>query len=306
GYYPVPAVLNPEQRKHILGVQANLWTEFISTTEYMEYMLFPRVLSLAEIAWSPLETRQVDDFKRRVDAHIRLLKQKNVNVFPLSDRVDMEMTIDTVHHQVKVALLNERHNPEIRYTVDGTEPGPKSLLYQSPIEVKDSLKIKTKVYHQDGGGDEVTVLRADNHRAIGKKVTLKNKYSSSYPAAGNGTLTDGYRGGLTYMDGRWLGFLQNLDAVIDMGEVTDISYISIKFMQLKGPGVFMPEYTVFSVSDDGETFREVIRVMNDIPKDNPNLFFKDFAASVKARGRYIKIFAKKQAGFMFTDEVVVY
>src|SRR5690606_8030031 len=63
GYDPVPKSLTDEEAKYILGVQANLWTEYIKTPEHAEYMAFPRVSALSEIAWTPTDKKDWEDFK---------------------------------------------------------------------------------------------------------------------------------------------------------------------------------------------------------------------------------------------------
>jgi hexosaminidase len=304
-YNPIPQGLTPEEAKHIWGVQANLWTEYVKTEAHVEYMVFPRMLALAEVAWSKPENKDREDFKRRVHAHLQWLTARGVNAFTLSDRVDMTMRVDTVNQQIEVTLDNEKYKTKIYYTTDGTDPDSTSTLYTVPFRITDSVHLKAVVY-DNGQKGEVQAYRLDYHKAIGKSVTLKNKYSASYPASGAATLTDGYRGGLTYKDNMWLGFLQDVEATIDMGEVTDIHSLSVKFMQLAGPDAYMPHYVTFSLSDDGVRFKEVARIENDIPANKPDLFFKDFTASINERGRYITVYAKKQSGFMFVDEIVVY
>jgi hexosaminidase len=70
-FEPVPAVLTAEEAKHILGAQANLWTEYIKTPEYAEYMAYPRGIALAEVAWSPKESRDFEDFKGRLVKYLK-------------------------------------------------------------------------------------------------------------------------------------------------------------------------------------------------------------------------------------------
>ena len=76
---PVPAGLAPEFQKHILGAQGNLWTEYIPNLMHAEYMIFPRLSALAEVAWSPKDARNFDDFKRRLKTDERRLDQLGVN-----------------------------------------------------------------------------------------------------------------------------------------------------------------------------------------------------------------------------------
>ncbi len=305
-YHPVSTSLSEKEARYILGAQANLWTEYIHTPEHVEYMLFPRLLALAEVVWTPKEQKDKDDFKRRVKAHISLLQQKNVNVFTLSDRVEMTAEPDTLQHRLKVTFENEKYQPIIRYTLNGQLPDSSSTRYEGPFHVTDSAHIKAAVFNENQRSKEISSFRFDYHKAIGKKVIYKNKYSSSYPAKAEKTLTDGYKGGLTYSDGHWQGFLNDIDVTVDLGKTTEIGYVAMRFMQLTGPGVYMPHYVSIKVSEDGINFHEVGRAMNDIPADKPDLFFKDFVTVFQAKARYINIFARKQAGFLFTDEIIVY
>ena len=95
-YNPVPAdSLTAEECRHILGVQANTWTEYIQTPEHLEYMMFPRALAVAEIGWTPQELRTWEDFKPRMNAHISKLQGMGIRTFTLSDELEVTMQVDT-------------------------------------------------------------------------------------------------------------------------------------------------------------------------------------------------------------------
>lgn len=305
-YDPVPDDLTPEEAKYILGAQANVWTEYISTTSHAEYMIFPRLLALAEVVWTPKDKKDPEDFKYRVEKHLALLARKGVNAFGLSDRVDILTEIDTAGRRIKVWFETEKYRPVIRYTLNGAEPDALSSVYKEPFYVTDSTRVNAAIFHGDIRGESVSSARLDYHKAIGKKVVYRYRYNSGYPAAGAVTLTDGYRGGLTYSDGRWQGFLTNFEVTVDLEKTMELGYVSLKFMQLTGPGVYMPDYVAVSVSDDGKVFREVGRVKNDVSANISTLVLKDFTVRFSGKGRYVKVFAKKQAGFQFVDEIVVY
>jgi hexosaminidase len=72
-YDPLPAAIAPDQAHHVLGTQAQLWTEYISTPQHCQYMAFPRLCALAETAWLPPEQKDLADFKRRLRTHLRRL-----------------------------------------------------------------------------------------------------------------------------------------------------------------------------------------------------------------------------------------
>ena len=78
-FEPVPDTLTWKESKHILGAQANVWTEYMKTTDYVEYMVFPRLLALSEVVWSPREKRDWECFANRLPAHFELLDRLHVN-----------------------------------------------------------------------------------------------------------------------------------------------------------------------------------------------------------------------------------
>lgn len=301
-YHPVPAELTPAEARHILGAQANVWAEYIPTTSHAEYMIFPRLLALAEVVWSPRENKDSEDFKRRITRHIDWLKEKGVNVFTLSDHIDLLTEVDTVGKRMKIGFDSEKYQPEIHYILNGE----REQVYTNPFYITDSVQIKAFIVRNGIPVKEELNARVDYHRGIGKKVAYRHRYSSSYPAGGVAALTDGCRGGLTYGDGYWQGFLSNVDVVVDMDSIVDLSYVSANFMQLTGPGVYMPNYVTVSVSEDGKTFREVARMENEVPADQKELVIRDFTARFTARGRYVSFFAQRQNGFQFVDEIVIY
>ena len=145
------------------------------------------------------------------------------------------------------------------------------------------------------------------HKAKGKTVIYNKPIQQWYPASGETTFTDGVIGGWTYSDNRWQGFLSDIDVTVDLGEITDISYVGGTFMQLVGPGVFMPEKVDVWVSENGVDFTLVSTIWNDISTSNPDLLFKSFDVVCDCVARYVRYHAYRSPmrGFLFLDEVVV-
>lgn len=73
--------LTAEQAKHVLGVQANIWTEYMPTAPYVEYMTYPRLIAVAETGWTPRDGKNIDDFKKRLEIHKKRLDYLKVNYF---------------------------------------------------------------------------------------------------------------------------------------------------------------------------------------------------------------------------------
>jgi len=78
-FEPVPDAVAPDKTRHILGVQGQLWGEYISTARHREYMAYPRAAALAEVAWSPKASKDYDDFLSRLRPHLARLESMGVN-----------------------------------------------------------------------------------------------------------------------------------------------------------------------------------------------------------------------------------
>lgn len=307
-YDPVPEdSLTADQKKHIIGVQANLWTEWVPTTEHAEYMIFPRLLALSEIAWTPLKDKNFHDFHRRMQDQFRLLQRHFVNYYRPSYRIHIKAMPDYQKKEYLIHFNAEQYNPVIHYTTDGSNPTLQSPVYSQPFYVNGITTIKATIFKNDQAMDSPAVYVADYDKAIGKKVTYNNGgWSSSYPAQRDSTLTNGIDGSLTYQDGQWQGFLHNMDVTMDMDSVTSLNNLSVRFMQLIGPGVYMPDSVSVFLSDDNNTFTEAGTAINDVSPKDRQLLFKTFSINLKGdKARYIRVKAYIQNGYMFTDEIKV-
>jgi hexosaminidase len=78
-FEPIPAKISASDQHHILGGQANLWTEYIPNFRHVEYMVYPRLFAMSEVDWSPKQARNWDDFQRRAEVNCVRLDQLGVN-----------------------------------------------------------------------------------------------------------------------------------------------------------------------------------------------------------------------------------
>ena len=138
-YEPVPDSLTTDQAKHILGAQANMWTEYLKTPEAVEYMIWPRALALAELAWSSREARDWNSFVARLPNALRALDGLNVSYrVPHVDGLDGDRL--TLASSVDVRLSTTAPGAEIRYTIDGSDPSATSPKYERPFRVRVSAQ----------------------------------------------------------------------------------------------------------------------------------------------------------------------
>ncbi len=142
GYNPLPKELDPTLHKHILGVQANLWTEYITTPQKVEYALFPRLLALSEIAWSAPNRKDFKDFEGRVAHQFHHLDKKNIHYrVPEPTRTE---TTQTEQGKATFMLASIVPGAEIRYTLDGHIPDQTTHLYSTSFTVPRNRNIKVR------------------------------------------------------------------------------------------------------------------------------------------------------------------
>ncbi len=171
GFDPTPTSLSDAAKAHILGLQANVWTEHIRLDERVEHMAFPRAVALAEMAWSPPEKRDWTGFIARLPAAIRrdqaLGLQPALSAFEVRRTSTFEPSGDTVD----VALSTEAALGDIRYTLDGSAPTPASPLYATALHVKLPTTLRAAAFQNgvalspatDDRLDTLTLRRRDNH-----------------------------------------------------------------------------------------------------------------------------------------------
>lgn len=133
GYDPVPAALTTEQQKHIIGVQANLWTEYIATPAKVEYMLLPRMMALSEVAWSPKETRDYKNFtEQRMSKQLAKFDATGTN-YRVPEAVGaIDTTVEGPVYNINLTPLVD--GAKNYYTLDGNPPRETDLLYTVPLK----------------------------------------------------------------------------------------------------------------------------------------------------------------------------
>ena len=312
GYDPIPAdSLTPAQQKHIIGVQGNTWSEFIPTTSHLEYMMFPRALAIAEIDWTPQNLRSWDNFKVRMNNNIALLHKRGINAFPNPNNVEIALTPNLTKKNIAVKFIPERKPAEIRYTLDGSTPTTASPLYKVPFTVKDSANVVVAIF-KDGKieGDKVA-LHVDAHKAMGKPVHYYSDGSIKYPAEGATSLTNGQRGSMFYLDGKWQGFAKDLDCSVDLGKVINIHSVTTTWLRRVAQGIFEPVQIELLTSNDGVNYTSQTTVPCQI-KESDSRTSLPVSINGNWNTRYVRLKAKILPYWfygdvsMFTDEIVVW
>jgi hexosaminidase len=312
-YEPTPAELTPEEQRFVLGSQGNVWTEYITTPQQVEYMAIPRMAALAEVLWSPKQLREYTDFQQRLIAHFTLLDSLGINY---------AKAIYDVHAVAKPTgsgggVLFELSTPldphGIRYTLDGSAPTPSSMTYRVPIRITRTMTVRVAYFEGDrqlGNGFAQPFLVT---KSTGKSLSLKTLAHANYPGEGPFTLVNGIRGDFSRHGQNWLGFWgPDLDAVVDLGEPTLVSKVTIDVFNGEGSWIYPPKTVEIFAGNDTTALVSVKKLSST--EIAGNVLVLPFSPQL---ARYIRVVAtnagkipegKPGAGndaWLFVDEIMV-
>ena len=148
----VPRELDAAQARHVLGMQANLWTEHMPTMRHVEHAIFPRIAALAEAAWTPAASRDWQGFLDRIPAQFARYRAQGIgyadSAFAVS--VDTDRNAAIASGKATVTLSNQAHHGELHYTTDGSAPTAASPRYAQPFTVALPTQVTAVALDADG------------------------------------------------------------------------------------------------------------------------------------------------------------
>lgn len=232
--------LSPEQRKHILGIQGNLWTEWVPSRERVQYMAFPRLLAVAELGWTKPEQLNWNSFKARMVHQFDRLNALSVN-YRMPDLEGFYNTnVFTDKGQVAVTCID--HSLEIRYTTNGSVPTLSSTKYEKPFTITRTTDFTFRSFGKTGRKGDIVKTRF-----------VKEAYApaTAVPNVQKGLSVVWYDyAGEKCMEIESAPFKQNFtttDVVIPAGAKGNIGLLFNGYIQVPEDGV----YTFALLSDDG-------------------------------------------------------
>ncbi|WP_316831560.1 family 20 glycosylhydrolase [Pedobacter aquatilis] len=248
-YEPMPEALNAEEQKYIKGVQANVWTEYMTDASKEEYMIFPRIIALAEMGWSKKEHKNYPDFLSRLNENLRFLK--GIAYSKSFYEVTGESTPDGF------ILNTDMPDAEIRYSTNGTDPVKSSKLYSSPIKLSETTTLKARLFKGVSSVGKVYEQQIIKNLAFGKAISLKNQGTGNYNVDKD-VLINGIQGSPLYNNGEWLGLGgADFEAVVDLGKEIQITEVGINVLNYQWQKMHPPKALIFEVSTDNVNFKEI-------------------------------------------------
>lgn len=162
GYEPYSKKLTPEQCRYIVGVQGNFWTEYIHSEPMMDYMAWPRLLAVAEIAWTDREGRDYADFRTRMPRILAALDREGI-LFRIPEPGGLnEATVRD--GKARVELVSPVEGAQIFYTTNGLNPTAKGTLYTGPFEVPLAVGTQIKCVVRVPSGRSSAIYSVTNRK----------------------------------------------------------------------------------------------------------------------------------------------
>ncbi len=316
-YEPYAEGMTDGEKAHILGVQANLWTEYIATNEHLEYMLLPRMTALSEVQWCQPETKSWERFVNSADEFCRIYDVMGYNYGKHIFGTRGAVGVNKAKKCVEIALETQGDAPVV-YTLDGSEPTTESAVYKEPIKIEGDCIIKAGSI-RNGKVEGLYEKDFKYHKAMGRPVQVLTEPHQKYKHNCPDQLVDGVRGRGEFSSSEYVGWrVKPFEAIIEM-DGTPYSTVTLGTIISKWDYIFNPLDLVVLVSEDGKEYTELARAEYPVePGMSDGNGNREFTVTFpETSAKYLKVtarclealpewhHAKGRGGFLFVDEVIV-
>ncbi|MCE1202521.1 MAG: beta-N-acetylhexosaminidase [Bacteroidia bacterium] len=283
-YEPIPTALNEEQAQYVLGAQANVWTEYMPVPQHVEYMVLPRMAALAEVLWSPRESRSWDGFVQRLPLMLRQYDETGLNYARSAWKVQVKEDVNKEARELVLSMSTLLPVDSLVYVLKGEGFMDDCVVYSQPVRIDKSAKLTA--YTVVKGKNTPALIREYNlHKAFGLPVVQQPSPSDRYPGSAF-NLTDGIEGTRWFSDGRWSGILDDhWKAEIRFPESTLISEIRLVSLSDPASWIFVPDLISLYASKNGKRFKKVASLAEIKADDSQSAYVSNFRLSFKP-GKY--------------------
>ncbi len=252
-YKLIPESFSEDQARHVLGTQANLWTESISDWEKLTYMTYPRIYAIAENGWTSESLQQWDHFINRLEPHLRRLDLQNIRY--ATSAFNVNIVHRGIENGIEITLSTEVNGLDYYYTLDGTEPDSSSFKYRGPFTAYDVLSISARAFMDDQPVGQTSSLSFPIHLGVKGSIRYHTPFLDFKDAAGKNALIDYNYASLTITDDNWQGFGGDMEVDIVFPEPQMISEVQLTNLRFTISGVYVPEsHQVFGCKDGEQYF----------------------------------------------------
>ena len=293
-YEPVQKDWTPQAASLLMGVQACMWTEFCNSPADVDYLLFPRLSALAEVAWTKPARKNWASYLKAMDHFNEHLAAKGI-VYARS-MYNIQQTVTPKEGRLQVELDCIRPDVQVRYTMDGSVPTAQSPLYTKPLMLTEAKTIKAATFAGNEQLGQMLELPVIWNKATAKPVK----------SAGTGDLymlTNGIRGSQKYTDLEWCSWMKSdtVTFTLDLKKPELVNKLTLGSITNYGMAVHKPAAIEVWISDDDKEYRKVGEcsyTKNEIFREG--VFREDIPFEIGTEARYVRVVARGAGDCPFT------
>ena len=293
-YEPVQKDWPAKTASLLMGVQACMWTEFCNAPGDVDYLLFPRLSAMAEVAWTKPERKDWKSYLTAMDRFNGHLAAKGI--ITARSMYNIQQTVTPVDGRLEVKLDCIRPDVEVRYTMDGTLPTAQSARYTRPMTLTGTKTIKAATFSAGKQMGQTLELPVVWNPATAKTIR-------STGADNIGLLVNGVRGSLKYTDSEWCSWMKN-DTVcftLDLGKSEVVNKLTLGSITNYGMAAHKPAKVEIWISADNKDYRKVgeqTYTKEEIFREGT--FKEDIPFGIGEKTRYIRVVAYGAGACPFT------
>ena len=293
-YEPVQKDWTPQAASLLMGVQACMWTEFCNSPADVDYLLFPRLSALAEVAWTKPARKNWASYLKAMDHFNEHLAAKGI-VYARS-MYNIQQTVTPKEGRLQVELDCIRPDVQVRYTMDGSVPTAQSPLYTKPLMLTEAKTIKAATFAGNEQLGQMLELPVIWNKATAKPVK----------SAGTGDLymlTNGIRGSQKYTDLEWCCWMKSdtVTFTLDLKKPELVNKLTLGSITNYGMAVHKPAEIEVWISGDDKEYRKVGEcsyTKNEIFREG--VFREDIPFEIGTEARYVRVVARGAGDCPFT------
>ena len=293
-YEPVQKDWTPQAASLLMGVQACMWTEFCNSPADVDYLLFPRLSALAEVAWTKPARKNWASYLKAMDHFNEHLAAKGI-VYARS-MYNIQQTVTPKEGRLQVELDCIRPDVQVRYTMDGSVPTAQSPLYTKPLMLTEAKTIKAATFAGNEQLGQMLELPVIWNKATAKPVK----------SAGTGDLymlTNGIRGSQKYTDLEWCSWMKSdtVTFTLDLKKPELVNKLTLGSITNYGMAVHKPAEIEVWISGDDKEYRKVGEcsyTKNEIFREG--VFREDIPFEIGTEARYVRVVARGVGDCPFT------
>ena len=287
-FNPVPAALQGDAAKFVIGAQGNVWTEYMQDEKKVQYMVYPRMQALSEVVWSGEAKKDFPGFIRRLVVHLERLQKEGVNF--ANHLFDVKAQVIAGDGKgVRVRWYNLAGKGDL-HTLEGSgTPGPYDPKAEGEIPLTREGRVHAQTILNGAAVGKPASLFFVPHLAAGKVISLAKAPAAQYSAAGPASAINGVIGSdERYGDDEWQGFEgDDFDAVIDFGTSTPIRKVNFRFYNAPGQWIYPPKAIHISFAEAPGQFDNERTSTISVNRINGNVLRQIVLANGK--GRYMRV-----------------